>query len=129
MHKNYTLWTCQKVCEALTFLLDNSYIRFRSGLFSYLFFGTKLFRQIVGIPMSKNCSPLVADMFLFCYERDFMMSLSVENHSKIIQAFSSTSRYLDDLLDIDNTYLNGFNQSNLHPPPPPPHTHTRTSVK
>ena len=25
-HRNYTLWTCQKVC-ALTFLLDNIYIR------------------------------------------------------------------------------------------------------
>ena len=28
--KNYTLWRCQKVCEALTFLLDNNYIRFGS---------------------------------------------------------------------------------------------------
>ena len=33
------------------------------------------------------------------------MSLSVENQSEIIEAFtfSSTSRYLDDLLNIDNT--------------------------
>ena len=75
MHENYTLWTCQKVCEALTFLLDNIYIRF----------GTELFRQIVGIPMGTNCAPLVADLFLFCYERDFMMSLSVENQSEIIE--------------------------------------------
>ena len=27
-HKRYTLWSCQKVCEALTFLLDTIYIRF-----------------------------------------------------------------------------------------------------
>ena len=98
MHKNYTLWTCQKVCEALTFLLDNIYIRF----------GTKLFRQIVGIPMGTNCAPLVADYFLFCYKRDFMMSLSVENQSEIIEAFRSTSRVLDDLLNIDNTYFDGL---------------------
>ena len=98
MHKKYTLWTCQKVCEALTFLLDNIYIRF----------GTKLFRQIVGIPMGTNCAPLVADLFLFCYERDFMMSLTVENQSEIVEAFSSTSRYLDDLLNIDNTYFDGL---------------------
>ena len=58
--------------------------------------------------MGTNCAPLVADLFLFCYERDFMMSLSVENQSKIIEAFSSTSRYLDDLLNIDNTYFDGF---------------------
>ena len=66
------------------FLLDNIYIRF----------GTKLFRQIVGIPMGTNYSLLVGDLFLFCYERDVMMSLSVENQSEIIEAFSSTSRYL-----------------------------------
>ena len=75
MHKNYTLWTCQKVCDALTFVLDNIYIRF----------GTKLFRQIVYIPMGTNCAPLVADLFLFCYERDFMISLSVENHLKSLK--------------------------------------------
>ena len=61
--RNYNLWSCQKVCEALTFLLDNIYIRF----------GSKLYRQIVGIPMGTNCAPLVADLFLFCYERDFML--------------------------------------------------------
>ena len=37
-----------------------------------------------------------------------MMSLSVENQSEIIEAFSSTSRYLDDLLNIDNTYFVGL---------------------
>ena len=67
--RNYNLWSCQKVCEALTFLLDNIYIRF----------GSKLYRQIVGIPMGTNCGPLEADLFLFCYERDFMLSLSEDN--------------------------------------------------
>ena len=60
--KRYKLWSCQNVCEALIYLLDNIYIRF----------GTTLYRQIVGT----NCAPLVADLFLFCYERDFMTSLS-----------------------------------------------------
>ena len=39
--------------------------------------------------------PLVADLFLFCYERDFMLSLSDNNQTVIIEAFNSTSRYLD----------------------------------
>ena len=93
--KRYTLWSCQKVCDALSYLLDNIYIRF----------GTKLYRQIVGIPMGTNCAPLVADLFLFCYERDFMSSLSEINQANIIEAFNSTSRYLDDLLNIDNPYF------------------------
>ena len=64
--KKYHAWSCQNVCDAQTFLLDNIFIRS----------GTKLYRQVVEIPMGTNCAPLVADFFLFCYERDFMMSLS-----------------------------------------------------
>ena len=45
-------------------------------------------------------------LFLFCYERDFMLSLSDNNQADIIEAFNSTSRYLDDLLNIDNPLLN-----------------------
>ena len=59
--KRYKLWSCQNVCEALIYLLENIYIRF----------GTTLYRQIVvGIPMGTNCAPLVPDLFLFCYERE-----------------------------------------------------------
>ena len=58
--------------------------------------------------MGTNCTPLVADLLLFCYEKDFMMSLSVENQPEIIEAFSSTTRYLDDLLNIDNTYFHAL---------------------
>ena len=47
------------------FTEDNIFIRF----------GTKLYRQIVGIPMGTNCAPLIADLFLYCCESDFMTSL------------------------------------------------------
>ena len=63
--KRYKLWSCQKMCDALHYLLDNIFIRF----------GSKLYRQIVGIPMSTNCAPLVADLFLFCYERLYVVSV------------------------------------------------------
>jgi hypothetical protein len=26
--------------------------------------------------MSTKCAPLIADLFLYCYEKDFMLSLS-----------------------------------------------------
>ena len=80
--KTFKLLSCQKVCEALTFLLDNIYIRFDS----------KLYRQIVGIQIGTNCAPLVAELFLFFYERDFMKSLSDGHQSEVIEAFNSTSR-------------------------------------
>ena len=50
--------------------------------------------------MVTNCAPLVADLFLFCYERDFMMSLSVDKQANIIVAFNTTSRYLEDILNM-----------------------------
>ena len=45
----------------------------------------------VGVLMGTDSAPLVADLFLFCYE-----------------AFNSTSRYLDDLSNIDNRYFEGM---------------------
>ena len=79
-------------CDALSYRLDNIYIRF----------GNKLYKQIVGIPMGTNCAPLVADLFLFCYERDFMTSLSDDNQADNIEAFYSPSRYLNNLFNIGN---------------------------
>ena len=68
----------------------------------------KLYRQIVCIPMGTNCAPLVADLFLFCYERNFMKDLSSDNQADVFKAFNSTSRYLDDILNIDNPYFEGM---------------------
>ena len=58
--------------------------------------------------MGTDCAPLVAYLFLFCYERDFMLSLSEDNQSGVIEAFNSTSRYLDDLLNIDNNFFDSM---------------------
>ena len=51
--KIFKLWSCQKVCDALHSLLDNICI----------IFGSKLYRQIGGIPMGTSCAPLAADLF------------------------------------------------------------------
>ena len=95
-HKKYDLWSCQKVTDALIYLLYNIFIRI----------GPKLYRQNVGIPMGTNCAPpppppLVADLFLFC----FMKSLTKEKRYDLIDVFNSTSRYIDDLLNIDNIHF------------------------
>ena len=100
----YPSMSCQNVCDALNFLLDNIFIRF----------GTKLYRQVVGIPMGTNYAPLVADLFLFCYERDFMMSLSDDKQADVIDAFITTSRYLDDILNINNVYFDNM-ASQIYP--------------
>ena len=50
--------------------------------------------------MGTNCAPLVADLFLFCYEGNFMMSLSEDKQADIIDALNTTSRYLNDFLTL-----------------------------
>ena len=65
--------------------------------------------------MGTNCAPLVADFFLFCYERDFVKNLSSDNQADVIKAFNLTSRYLDDLLNIDNSYFEGM-VNQIYPP-------------
>ena len=55
-------------------------------------FGTKLNRQIVGIPKDAYCAPLVAVLFLFCNEIYFMKDLSSDDQADVIKAFTSTSR-------------------------------------
>ena len=76
----YTTLSHDLIKEKQIYLLDNIFIRF----------GTKLYRQTIGIPIETNRAPVVADLFLFCYERDFMKSLSRENQADIVKAFNST---------------------------------------
>ena len=90
----YTLWSCQNVCDALSYLLDNIYIRFG--------------RQIVGILMGTNCAPLVADLFYTATKEISWILLTM-----IIKLM--LSRYLDDLLNIDNPYFEGM-VNQIYPP-------------
>ena len=64
--KNYVDWTCFDTITALEFLLDNICVRF----------GDSVYRQVIGILMGTNCAPLIADLFLFCYQLQFMTKIS-----------------------------------------------------
>ena len=66
----------------------------------FIGFDTKLYRQVEGIPISTYGAPLVADLFLFCYETDFIMPLS--------DACNNTSRHLDNILNIQHIYFDNI---------------------
>ena len=55
-------YTANDICKMIKFLVDNIYVRF----------GGQLFRQMVGIPMGKNCAPSLADLFLYSYQNEFL---------------------------------------------------------
>ena len=49
-----------------------------------------------------------------CYERDFMMFLSDDKQTEVVDAFYTTSRYVDDILSINNVYYDNM-VSKLYP--------------
>jgi len=50
---------------SISILIDNINVRY----------GNTLFRQIVGNPIRTSCAPLIADLFLYCYEFQLMVNL------------------------------------------------------
>ena len=68
----------------------------------YVQFECMVYPQIVRIPMGTDFDPLIADLFSYCYERDFMSDLQKSRRHDLIDMFNDTSRYLDDIFTIDN---------------------------
>lgn len=103
----------------LSFLLSNMFVRF----------GDQIFFQIQGTPMGTNCASHLAKFYLTGHELNFLrrlaavyldISLSFLHTlvSQIARAFVFTSRYIDDLLSINNPYLHRlmyYNQWHCHP--------------
>jgi hypothetical protein len=86
------------ICNILEFLIDNIFVMF----------GGRVFQQTVGIPMGTNCAPLLADLFLYSYEADFIQGLLKKNEKKIARSFNFTFRYIDDVLSLNNSRFVDF---------------------
>ena len=63
-----------------------------------------MFKQSVGIPMGTDCAPLIADLFLFSFEFDFMKGL-IRKDLAAARKFNKTFRYIDDLLALNNPHF------------------------
>jgi hypothetical protein len=71
-------------------------------------FGVRVFQQTVVIPMGTNCAPLLADLFLYSYEADFIQGLLKKNEKKLALSFNFTFRYIDDVLSLNNSRFGDF---------------------
>ena len=91
-------YTANDICKMIEFLMDDIYVRF----------GGQLFRQMVGIPMGKNCAPLLADLFLYSYENEFLDKLIKEGKRKLARKFNLSYRYVDDLISFNNKRFKEF---------------------
>ena len=77
----------------LEYLIDNIFVEF----------GGRIFQQTIGIPMGTNCAPLLADLFLYSYEAEFVQSLLQAGKKLLAQQFNFTYRYVDNVLSLKNT--------------------------
>jgi hypothetical protein len=67
----------------LEFLIDDIFVSF----------GGTLFKQVVGIIMGTNCAPLLADLFLYTYESEFLQKLAKDKKIHEARAFNFTYWY------------------------------------
>ena len=79
-------------------LVDNIYVKF----------GGQLFRQTIGIPTGTNCAPLLADLFLYSYESEFLDKLVNTGKRKLAKKFNLSYRYIDDLISFNNKKYKEF---------------------
>ena len=86
----------------LHWVMWSFYFPDRKTYTGYVQFDGMVYQQIVGIPMGTTCAPLIADLFLYFYERDFMSNLQKSKRFDLIDTFNDTFRYLDDVFTIDN---------------------------
>ena len=81
----------------IDFLIDNIYLKI----------GNYLFRQCIVISLGTNCAPLLANLFSYSYEVEFLRSMKKSNE-KFAKAFNLTSRYIDDLISMNNPRFKQF---------------------
>ena len=86
------LYTADHICRIVEFLIDNIFVTF----------GGCIFRQVIGIPMGTNCAPLLADLFLYSYESEFLDNMIRGGHRKLARSFNLCYRYIDDLIVFNN---------------------------
>jgi hypothetical protein len=86
------------IVKMVEFLIDNI----------FAMFGGRDFQQTVGIPMGTNCAPLLADLFFYSYEADFIQGFLKKNEKKLARSFNFTFCYVDDVFSLDNSRFGDF---------------------
>ena len=78
------MYTADQIYNMIDFLADNIFVKF----------GGSLFRQVIGIPMGTNCALLLADLFLYSYESEFLDSLIKSGHRRLARSFNLCYKYI-----------------------------------
>ena len=86
------MYTADNICKMIEFLIDNIFLQF----------GGCLFHQIIEIPMGTNCASLLADLFLYSFENEFLYNMIRSGHKRLARLFNQCYKYIDDLIVFSN---------------------------
>ena len=99
------MYTSDNICKMIEFLIDNIFVQFVGPLF----------RQMIGIPMGTNCAPLLADLFLYSYENEFLDNMIRSGHRRLARSFNLSYRYIGDLIVFNNKKFWIISKRYIHP--------------
>ena len=80
------MYTADNICKMIEFSIDNIFLQF----------GECLFCQMIGISVGTSCAPLLADLFLYLYENEFLDNMIKGGHRRLARSFNLCYRYIDD---------------------------------
>ena len=84
--------TERELVRLVTLLVENIYVAY----------GGQVYRQEIGIPMGTDCAPFLANLYLFALEHKWIRKQVEAGRLDLARQFNRVSRYIDDLLAIDD---------------------------
>ena len=85
-------YTEDNIVRMMNFLIDNVFVEC----------GGETFQQVIDIPMGTNCAPLLAEIFLYSYEAEFIQTLIKSGKRHLAKSFNFTYRFIDDVFSLNN---------------------------
>ena len=77
------MYTADNICKMTEILIDNIFVQF----------GERLFCPVIRIPVGTNCAPLLADLFLYSYEKEFLDNMIRSGHRRLARSFNLCYRF------------------------------------
>ena len=92
-------YTENDIVRMIDFLIDNIFVEC----------GGEICQQVIGIPMGTNSAPLLADLFLYSCEAEFIQPLIKSGKRQLAKSFNNfTFRYIDDVLSLNNSKFSDY---------------------
>ena len=103
--KGHRMYSKQSIKAVFDFVIDNAFFQV----------GSKMFRQIIGIPMGSDPAPFIANLFLYVYENRYMEKLKKSDLARA-KNLRHVFRFIDDLISINDKdeFLRSF--KDIYPP-------------